>query len=448
LTSLRHVLQSCVWGMVVAAIIAGQGEGQGVKTSPKGGKRMITVEVGRGFEQFKDVSVPGVPLHDVAAPAPIPRAPVEGTESYSRPFGDQRMNSRLPYALAAKPLKAAWTVPVDPAYPPLFVLQISDRVAIYSGRWQLFAMDGRPLASGPMGGGPLALDPATSFAFTFIPEGYLSARSLQDGREVFKLRPMLGDMYTRVFLGRHGSRLLIVGWERQLDPDQVEQNPKSLFEILDLGKDPHANEMGTLATGKPIGLMMIHSAATLAGSGPDSIYAAAPGHLYQISWNLDIKHAWEADFKPHAISTDEADRVFLTVSTKRGSEMWLVNPAGEILYKFLVPGIAQDLKIPPIIGFDHTAYLLAGQQIYAVSSDGKLQWAKSARRTLGGAIVTSNDRLVATEGSEIVSYDTKGQREILAQLSDDPFVTPPVLSAHGEILAATKTALVCFAAKN
>jgi hypothetical protein len=409
---------------------------------------MITIQIGRGFDEFKDVSVPGKPLLVAPSPPPIPRAPVQGTETYSRPFGDQRMNSRLPYPIPAGPWRVAWASPVDPAYRPLFVLQTADRVAIYSGRWQLFDMKGRPIASGPLGGGPLNLDPATSLALTFIPEGYLSARALQDGREVFKLRPMLGDMYSRVYLGRHDNLMLVVGWERQLDPDRVEPNPKSLFEVLDLGKNPHANEMGTLATGKAIGLMLIHSPATLAGASGDSILAAAPGHLYRIGWNLDLKEAWEADFEPQAISTDEAGRIYMTVSAGKRSELWLVTPNGERLYSFLVPDSAQVLKVPPIVGYDHTAYLLAGQHIYAVGSDGKLLWAKAARRTLVGAIVTANDRLLVTEGSEIVAYDEKGQREILIQLPEEPFVTPPVLTADGGIFAATARALYSFEVKH
>jgi hypothetical protein len=169
--------------------------------------------------------------------------------------------------------------------------------------------------------------------------------------------------------------------------------------------------------------------------------------IYIMDWDLNVKSAWDGEFEPQAISLDEAGRIYMNVKTADRSEMWLLSQNGERYYAFALPGGPLHLPIPPIVGYDHTAYILAGDQIYSVAPDGKLQWARAAAAKIGGAAVTPGDELLVSEGPEVVAYGKKGDRRKIWSSSGEPLTTPPVTAAGGQLLAASSTTLYCLGVK-
>lgn len=407
---------------------------------------MINIELERG-DEYRSIPVTGKPISPVAPKRAVARARPESADAYLSPYGNERLNSRLPHPLPGGSWQLRWKTEINPDFPPLFVLQAADRIAIYSGKWQMLDLEGKLLASEQLGGGPLVLDPSHAGFFAFIPDGYLCARRLLDGKEIFAFRPMFGDEYTRMFMARRGSRLLIVGWERTLDPDRTKKAEKSILEIIDLGTPPRADDMGFLVSGTPVGTLYISWPVLLTAAHDDFIVAAAPGFVYIISWNLEVQAAWEADFVAESLSLDEMGRIYLNVRTNKRSELWLLTRQGERLYSFALPGGPYSLRVPPVIGYDHTAYVLASQHIYAVAGDGKLQWSRVAAGAIGGASVTADDQLLVSEGSELAAYNIKGERRTLFVLPGEQLATPPLLAAHGDLLIATKSHLYCLSAK-
>lgn len=404
---------------------------------------MIQLNLLKGEDEIT-VSAPRSPLVPGTPSQDSPAVPVPGP-GYTRPFANESQNSRLPASLGASSWSPVWKLALDPEMPARFVLALGDRSVVHSRQWHIVDRDGRSIASDRLGGGPIVIDPSLRTAITHYPSAYLSFRRLADGGEIFKYLPGQGDVYSRAFLTRHGSRLLILGWERSLDPHGHKKAEKSRVEILDLGMPPRADDFGFLVSSNPIGELYIRWVGVQMASAGPNIVGAAANELYHLDWDLNVKSIHEGSFEPQALSLDEAGNIYMSGLASGAGHVWKITPKGQIAFDFALPGAPTLLDYPAIVGYDHTVYQLSGSMIYALGANGRLRWSRAAEGGLGGAVVTADHQLLTSEGSCVAAYNQEGQRRNVVCLDGEKLTSPPILTEDGRLMVASSTNLHCLA---
>jgi hypothetical protein len=407
------------------------------------GEKVITIQYDRGD---REVSPPRQPLRNVSPPPPPPRAAADRANPYVRPYANERMNSRLPYSLPEGTFEVRWKTPVNPEFGSYFVLQGSDRILLVGGQWKLMSLDGQTIASDRLGGGPLLMDLPLRAFYTFGRAGYFTSRQLADGRQTYMFLPYQGSNYLRNTVVRHGSRLLITGTERSMDPHGRQKAENSALQLMDVGDPPKADGMGFLSTGHSVDTLLISSLGVRVVTAGNLIIGAANHEMYVIDWNMNVKLVLVGDFEPQALSVDETDRIYMTAVSGGHSQLWSLDAAGLCYYRFDFPGSLEGSITPAAIGYDHTAYVIVGGHIYAISPDGKERWSKPVIRA-AGATITADDLLLVSEGDEIAVYDGTGARRKVLSVPGEAWTTPPVLTEAGDLLVASKSNLYSFQIK-
>jgi hypothetical protein len=141
------------------------------------------------------------------------------------------------------------------------------------------------------------------------------------------------------------------------------------------------------------------------------------------------------------IAIDEAGNIYLTVERPGRQSLWAMTPQGELLYSFDLPPGSTLSGQPPVIGYDHTAYLLSGRQILSIAPDGKMNWMRTTEGEIAGAVATYDDLLLVSEGDSLTAWDRQGQRRVLHRFAGEPLAAAPALIGDGDLLAATQTRL-------
>lgn len=400
---------------------------------------MRQVRFVKGFD-YASRDFPAIGIHPAARPAAVATAAPGPHASYHQAFANGQLNSRVGARLPAGDWAVEWSAPLDPQLTPAFVLEDGDRIVVRSAMWALFDRAGASLGSGQAAGPPVVLDAAQNLFYSILPSGYFSAAHLSDGQPAYMFLPSFGDTFSRVYLARRGSRILVVGEERALDPHGERQPWRSLVEINDVG-DPVRTSAGGRVTGsQPVGSLEIPSPHVVAASAGDTIVAAAPGEIYVTNWKLEGRAVLEGSFEPRAMSLDEAGRIYLIVESGDKTSLWLLTADGERVYSYeFPPGSSAGLR-PPMVGYDHTVYAIAGRFLYAIGPDGKLNWSREAKARLSGAVVSGDDQLLTSEGSQVVAWNQAGERRVVHSF-DEELTTPPVLTADGRLLVASRRAL-------
>jgi hypothetical protein len=125
------------------------------------------------------------------------------------------------------------------------------------------------------------------------------------------------------------------------------------------------------------------------------------------------------------MSLDEAGRVYLLAQTKVGLELWLGNKDGQRLLSSALP---QDMRVnptPPMVSYNHRIYILGADRVIAIAPSGKLAWVRPLKTAHAFAVVTADDQLLVSDGSELVVFDEAGKRRVLQTFADDVLATPP-----------------------
>jgi hypothetical protein len=134
----------------------------------------------------------------------------------------------------------------------------------------------------------------------------------------------------------------------------------------------------------------------------------------------------------------------LVVAARDRLELWVLTPDGS---RTVTRPINPELGVPiapPAIGYDHAIHLITADAIVAFSADGDPLWERRPHGRIAGAGVSTDGRVLVAAGRELQAYDAKGEREVLFRSVEGPLVTPPAMSAAGEIFVATAEALYCL----
>lgn len=392
---------------------------------------------------WKEITPTAAPIRS-ASVQPLPAAAPGAYADYTQPHANPEQNSRLAASLPAGPWTVRWQAEINPAFRPTFVLAGNDAVVVQAGEWRLFDRQGRPVSRDRLGLGPMALDTGNGYLYHITINSYLAARRLADGGPFFQFLPRFGDLYARTFYARNGQRLLVAGVEFQKAPLEVKIADTSMMQVTGLGNPIRADEMGDLASMESPAVLLLPWVNLVVAAHGEWIVAATPGHVYFLDWKLGFRAAFEASFEPQAMSLDEAGRVYLVAASETQTSLWLLTPAGERLYSFALPPGTAAISTPPIVGYDHTVYLIAGQYIFAVAPDGKLHWSRAATGAIAGAVLTGDGQLLTAEGSQIAAWNQRGERRVVHAFPGEDLATPPVLTTHGDLLVASRGRLFCL----
>jgi hypothetical protein len=360
-------------------------------------------------------------------------------------YVNRSRNSRIGVPLGEGDRKLLWQAPLNGALqPPSVLLASPDRYLVYGDlNWELFDHQGRSLFRAPHLAEAVTLDAEWKRIYFHDNFGQIAAHNLADGKPVFTALLFHTQGVGRRLIARTGNLLTTVSYKLGIDAHQPEPQ-YSIVELTDL--HGAANTKSWSDGGGPALMqeLVARQMHVLPAMRAGTLALAMENTLAVVdAATLEPQALLTGTFRPQSLSMDEGRRMFLLADTGGGqTALWQVSPAGERIYSCPMPPGFPSAAAPPIIGFDHTVYIARGRFLLSVARDGKLNWSREAPSAITGAVVTADDQLVTTEGSQIAAWNPKGVRRVLAAFPE-PLVTAPVLTREGELLAASRTRLYC-----
>jgi len=137
----------------------------------------------------------------------------------------------------------------------------------------------------------------------------------------------------------------------------------------------------------------------------------------------------------------------MIVQKDEGNALWIVDPDGTRMLEYPLPADFGEPAAPPIIGYDHSVYLLSSSQILALEGNGTFAWQRKSAGDFIGGIISSDNRLLVSESSRITAYDKKGDVESIFEFGQEKLSTPPAMREDGAILVAGEKFLFCLEGK-
>ncbi|MEP6904232.1 MAG: hypothetical protein ABJA66_21110, partial [Actinomycetota bacterium] len=72
-------------------------------------------------------------------------------------------------------------------------------------------------------------------------------------------------------------------------------------------------------------------------------------------------------------------------------------------------------------------------------------WEYQTDNPIAGAVVTAENQLLMSDGSELGVFEANGHYRTLYKFKDESLQTPPTLTSRGELVVATDKKLYCLA---
>ena len=307
--------------------------------------------------------------------------------------------------------------------------------------WLLWDTAGTALARGALDTGGMTIDPGRGVFYVMTPSGYLAARHLTDGSAAFFMQVEYGNVFGHPYLAPLKNLLLASGRERQLIPNATSPLAASL-QLMDLGAHLEMDKDRLLTSFRTIKTLMRSGGTLLTALNGDSVVLATDDHLYLASTDLTVRKIYTGRFEPVAMSLDESGNMYIVArGLHTRPTLFACTPEGRL---FCSVGLRDGLEAktpPPIIGFDHTVFVLQGQRVHAFHQTGLPRWSTFGGGQVAGGIVTPDGTLVTTAGSQLSSFDPDGHRTVLRHFPGEALCTPPLLCADGSMYAATEDCL-------
>lgn len=189
-------------------------------------------------------------------------------------------------------------------------------------------------------------------------------------------------------------------------------------------------------------------AAHHAAAHGELLAVASPGSLRVIDRGGEVRSILDGAFEALAIGIDEEGTAHAIVRSEGELALWSAPTAygGSVGRRRLGRYRKEQNDTPPILGRTMHVVVL-DDRIVAIAPDGKRLWERPGALT-GGAVVTSDDRLLTANDAQVVAIDPSGRA---VKLVDEPgivFVTAPILhplSARAPAGQARRDAVVLVA---
>ena len=392
-----------------------------------------------------------VAIRPVTGPAvPSPAVP-QAAGGLVRPYVNDARNARVPVGLpeAEGLWEVRWRMPLG-GVAPRFVLVADGRIAVQGrSQWLLAAGDGTPLATHRLGASEVVLDPERALVYTAGPDGTLQVYDMEDGTLAYRMPFLFGSEFERVFIGRRGARLVVASVERKVDLHDPEPPEQALVELHDIGEGHVTDDLDFLMGAQYVRALERPVRTMQAAMQGDTVVIATPGRLEWADAGLGLQGRLEGDFEPHALSLDEQATMYLVVRLSSpndppGLHLWRVNREGERTAQVPLSDAVRDVRVPPIVGYDHSVYIAEGDSVRAIGADGAAAWVAFAGGPVAGAVALADHRLLASAGSVVASFTPEGERTIVFHAPEAAWQTPPIVTENGRILVASTDHLYCL----
>ena len=389
------------------------------------------------------------PLRPAARPLGAGKAPLPAEAGVLAPFGNDRRNSRMPGALGLGPTAPThyavrWSAAIPEEFGPYSLLQSANRIVVLGpSLWRLYDVGGSLLHQVPRNCSCALIHPAWTVFYAGDNFGLIAGYRTGSGEVRFQVRPTFGKEFACNFLAARGNRMIAVSIELLIDVHGPDPE-RSIIEAFDLG-DPAFPKSWNEKGGPHVVMDLIRQSRTLyAAMVPDGVAIATVDRVYVLDLDLNFRRAMTGSFLPTEISTDEEGRIYLQVYAEKRNAVWLITPEGERVYSFVFPASFKKPISPPIVGYDHTVYMVSTEHVLSIALDGKLNWMRPGLGTVAGAAVTADDYLLVSEGSNLSAWDARGRRTVLHTFDGDTLSTAPVLMENGDLVVASQQRLYCL----
>jgi hypothetical protein len=381
------------------------------------------------------------PVRDVpAAPAGVAVDPTGG--GAVRSHANARLNGRSGVDVAVGPWHVAWSVPLEPSTPAQAVLAAHDRIVVQADqRWSLHDMRGKQLRAVARVEGNVVIDPAAKQVFYADANGFLGVARLDDGTVELLVEVQFGDGYSRTLLWRSGRELGVHGFALpQMTHGSAPAPDHTVLEVIDLGDPVVADDVKFVTSSRKLAGMSSHTVPLLVATSAGEVVMAAPGRVYRANARLEVIDDLADDFTPLSMSLDERGHAYLVVRSKGKSALWVLDPkTGERHVSVLLSG--EPTGAPPLVGWDHRAYVLLKTGVAAFEADGRPAWTVSTAQAPVGAAIARNGVLLVSVGSQVLQIEPDGRSRVALDVGE-PLATAPVLVSDRELLVASGARLV------
>jgi hypothetical protein len=326
-------------------------------------------------------------------------------------------------------------------------LQAADRILLAGPyEWELFDLTGQSVAVGRRGAGEIVLEPTGSRFWVPSESGMIEVYDLGKGARLFATSAFGGGAFRRGGLFFREGRSLVISIEYLARPHSASPPSMSAVEAYEFKQPQQIDQYGFLNSTSLRGRWVHPSITLLAAVHAGTLVVALENRLYFSDWELNTPTVLQSEFTPEWMSLDEGGRVYLVARSPAGHALWMVTPNGERILNAPIPDTMPALIAPPIVGYNHRVYLVSGDHIRAINPDGTLAWEHLSAKRIAGAVVTADDRLLVSAGSEVASFDEHGERTALYDTNEE-LSTPPILTAADDILVASAQHLFCMTSK-
>ena len=392
-------------------------------------------------EQSVILNIPLQAIRHAAKPIAIPPAPSANHRGTSRRFASEQLNSRSSAEISSGELSVAWQSEIPRSFEPVAVMELNGTALVEAnGFWLLFDRNGKKLAQRRTSSSGVFLDNENFYYSNAA--GLIFGQRLNDANASFAFSLLFGNQYARSYMFRSGRRMIVVSRERELDPHKPNNKERSLVELVDLGDPLVTDRDGVLTSAKPIEHFARNTDTFLAASTGDKLVLATQDRIYTTDLSLRFLQALSGEFVPLSLSLDESGRIYALVEKSGSRFLWTISTAGEIVSEYELPAGFRQTKMPPAIGFDHTVFLSAADEIISIDSRGKLAWRVKLEANLGGFVVTPKRTLLVTSGRDLLLFDPKGNPRTLFSFQGEDLVTAPTITDDGSVLVASRNRLI------
>jgi len=392
----------------------------------------------------EEITVEAKPIAHATTSAIQKKQEVSENEYYTCTcFQNVMQNSRCANQLPEDQWHIGNKKEIYPDFNPRYILYIPNSVYIRGDMlWMLLDSKGNDISTSVGGSGERAyISHETKTLIQSEPGGKISIRTLSNGESTATFNAKFGSSMAHALIYTLGEKVFFAG--SKLPVPGVQSDSQDLFSILERADIPSGDKSSRdllledeiKSKPKPV---LFDSPHICAVGFEDNVIVAEENRILFFDTSLQVVNLIKGEFKPVALSVDEMCRMHMIVSVEGKSELWIVNREGgkECTIPLFKP--FDKVEIPPIIGFDHTVYLITQNHILAACPDGRILWELPAKDIIKGAVITQDGKLLVTEGGEVAFYSLGGDRETLFKLEDEVICTPPVLSSDGKISFASE----------
>ncbi len=363
-------------------------------------------------------------------------------------FSNEAHNGRSAVKLAKNLWSQKWKVPLDESLTPRHILFCNDYIIVYgNGQWQLFSMQGKTLNSGAAGFSELYIDKQTGLFFFADYNGLIQARNLQDGSHKYSFFPMFSTGYSRPAFFRKERLLDILSVEENENPHGNVTLRSSVIEAVDIGEPETIDDNGYLLSAHRLKDIQVNSTEVNAVFSDNLAVVAAPDQIIITGAELKIARIIKGEFKPVAMSMDESGRIYIVASLAgsvgKKNALWVIDSSGSKLADIELPGGAESFN-PPLLGYGLKLYVTSDKHIYSINLKENSFTEVPFEKPLGGAVISSDNKIVLAAGKMIFGIDDNGETIYLTHLDDDKWITNPVFAGNDNLICSTGKFLYCF----